>query len=443
MSDGFDPYRQWLNLDLGHPPRNHHELLGLTAHDADANAIVSGRDRMLGKLRNVQPAERGNEWEQLVRQVQEAGRYLLASEVLADEKQQPRSVPQAASPATMATQDSNQAVPLARLVSATSPAEPPVETSPAVAVGETESPLPVVVRRASRYRRRRHWPLWILPLILVVVLGIASYSLWNVLRSELGTGLPVVSQADVLPANPRTNSPQSGRDQRTAGRPIRQPISSEDQPVATGARQGTTSDQNRQRGSGPGRGLARVKQPLNETLDLSGEEQQVVRKILVALAGQEFGRATDLIETLTATNQQMGNSLKTLKIYVGFYWEGIEEAWQDLQAGQELDYRGQKVIVVERHERELVVRAGGRNETIDGKPIEPWLEKQLAVRWFDQADSANWMTLGAREFVRPGSDLQQVRRYWKRAARAGEPAERLLGLLEWSQLRPRPEAGSE
>jgi hypothetical protein len=169
----------------------------------------------------------------------------------------------------------------------------------------------------------------------------------------------------------------------------------------------------------------------------------VVRKILVALAGQEFGRATDLIETLTATNQQMGNSLKTLKIYVGFYWEGIEEAWQDLQAGQELDYRGQKVIVVERHERELVVRAGGRNETIDGKPIEPWLEKQLAVRWFDQADSANWMTLGAREFVRPGGALHQVRRYWKRAARAGEPAERLLGLLEWSQLRPRPEAGSE
>ena len=207
--------------------------------------------------------------------------------------------------------------------------------------------------------------------------------------------------------------------------------------MATGSKQDTTSDQNRQRGSGSGRGRARVKQPLNETLHLSGEEQQVVRKILVALAGQEFGRATDLIETLTTTNQQMGKSLKTLKIYVQFYWEGIEEAWQDLQAGQELDYRGQKVIVVERHERELVVRAGGRNETSDGKPIEPWLEKQLADRWFDPDDAANWVAMGARKFVRPGGNLKQVQRYWEQAARAGEePADQLLRLLEWSHLRP-------
>ncbi len=276
MSDGFDPYRQWLNLDLGHPPRNHHELLGLTAHDADANAIVSARDHMLKKLRNVQPVERGNEWEQLVRQVREAGRYLLASEVLANEDQQPRSVPIAASPATMATQDSNQAVPLARLISATSPAEPPVETSPAVAVDETESPQPVVIRRASRYRRRRHWPLWILPLILVVVLGIASYPLWYVLRSELGTGLPVVSQADLPPTNPRTNPrtnpltnpPQRGRDQRGAGRPIQQPISSEDQPVATGAKRDATSEEPQAEGESS----------QGEALDLSGEAQQAVRK---------------------------------------------------------------------------------------------------------------------------------------------------------------------
>ena len=62
MSDVFDPYRQWLDLDLGHPPRNHYELFGLIANHPDANTVVNARDRMLKKLRDVQPEERGNEW---------------------------------------------------------------------------------------------------------------------------------------------------------------------------------------------------------------------------------------------------------------------------------------------------------------------------------------------------------------------------------------------
>lgn len=171
-------------------------------------------------------------------------------------------------------------------------------------------------------------------------------------------------------------------------------------------------------------------------MDLSDEEQGTVRKILAALAGQEFSRATDSIKTLTTTNPQMGDSLNVLKIYVVFYWEGVEDAWQALQPGRELYYRGQKGAVVERTDRELVMRVSGRNETIDVKPIEPWLEEQLADSWFDRGDSANWVTMGAREFVRPGGNLQRTRRYWKRAARAGEPADRLLRLLEWSHLRP-------
>jgi hypothetical protein len=113
MSDVFDPYRQWLGLDLGHPPRDHGELLGLTTNHPDANAVVNARDHMLKKLRDVQPEERGKAWEQMVEQIHEAGRCLLMSDVLADEDRQSRSVPIAAPPATMATQGSNQAVPLA------------------------------------------------------------------------------------------------------------------------------------------------------------------------------------------------------------------------------------------------------------------------------------------------------------------------------------------
>ena len=431
MSDVFDPFRQWLDLDLDHPPRSHYELLGLTANQPDANTVVNARDRMLKKLRDVQPQERGNEWEQLVKQVQEAGRCLLASDVLADDDQQPRSVPVAVPPATIATQGSSQAVPLARLVPTTLPTAPPVETSPAVAENEIVLPRPVVTGRASRYRRRRHWSLWIPPLILVVVLGVVSYQLWYVLHPELRDELPAVSQTGGLPT-----MPQSERDQRGAGNLVQQSIPGDDQPGVTGAKMGTTSDQDRQAESRPGKVPVPARPPRRETLDLSDEEQETVRKILAALAREEFDGATDSIKTLTATNQQMGDSLNVLKISVVFYWEGIEEAWQALQPGRELHYRGQQVMIVDRGERELVIRASGQNETIDVKPIEPWLEEQLADSWFDQGDSANWVTMGAREFVRPGGNLQRTRRYWKRAARAGEPADRLLRLLEWSHLRP-------
>jgi hypothetical protein len=438
MSDVFDPYRQWLDLDLAHPPRNHYELLGLTANQPDANTIVNARDRMLKKLRDVQPQERGNEWEQLVEQVYEASRHLLACDVLADEdQQQSRSVPIAAPPATIATQGLNQAVPVARLVSATLPTAPPVETSPAVAENEIVLPRPVVTGRPSRYRRRSVWSLWVLPLILVVILGVVSYQLWYVVYPELRDELPAVSQTDGLPTDvPQTDAPRSGRDQQGADDPGRQSTPGDDQPGATGAKMGTKSDQDRQAESRPRKVPVPARPPRGETLDLSDEEQETVRKILAALAREEFDGATDSIKTLTATNPQMGDSLNVLKIYVVFYWEGIEEAWQALGPGRELHYRGRKVMVVERGERELVVRASGRNETIDVKPIEPWLEKQLADGWFDRDDAANWVSIGAREFVRPGGDLQQVRHDWQRAARAGEPADRLLGLLEWSHLRP-------
>ena len=436
MSDVFDPYRQWLGLDLGHPPRDHGELLGLTTNHPDANAVVNARDHMLKKLRDVQPEERGKAWEQMVEQIHEAGRCLLMSDVLADEDQQPRPVPVAVPSATIATQGSHQAVPLAQLVPTTLPTAPPVEISPAVAENEMLSPRPVVTGRASRYRRRRHWSTWIVPLILVVILGVVSYQLWHMLRSEPGAGLPAVSQTDV----PQTELPptvsQSEPDQRGAGNTVEQSTPGDDQPGVTGAKMGTTSDQDRQAESRPGKVPVAARPPRGETLDLSDEEQETVRKILAALAREEFDGATDSIKTLTATNQQMGGSLNVLKIHVGFYWAGVEEAWQALQPGRELRYRGQKGAVVERTDRELVMRVAGRNETIDVKPIEPWLEKQLADGWFDRDDAANWVSIGAREFVRPGGDVQRARRYWQRAARAGEPADRLLPLLEWSHLRP-------
>ena len=431
MSDVFDPYRQWLDLDLAHPPRNHYELLGLTANQPDANTVVNARDRMLKKLRDVQPQERGNEWDQLVKQVQEAARCLLASDMLAEDDQQPRSVPVAAPPATIATQGSSQAVPLARLVPTTLPTAPPVETSPAVAENEIVLPRPVVTGRASRYRRRRHWSLWVPPLILVVILGVVSYQLWYVVYPELRDELPAVSQTDGLPT-----MPQSERDQRGAGSPVQQSTPGDDQLGVTGAKMGTTSHQDRQAESRPDEVPVPARPPREETLDLSDEEQETVRKILAALAREEFDGATDSIKTLAATNQQMGDSLNVLKISVVFYWEGIEEAWQALGPGRELHYRGQQVMIVERGERELIVRVSGRNKMIDVKPIEPWLEEQLADGWFDRGDSANWVTMGAREFVRPGGNLQRARRYWKRAARAGEPADQLLRLLEWSHLRP-------
>jgi hypothetical protein len=431
MSDVFDPYRQWLDLDLAHPPRNHYELLGLTANQPDANTVVNARDRMLKKLRDVQPQERGNEWDQLVKQVQEAARCLLASDMLAEDDQQPRSVPVAAPPATIATQGSSQAVPLARLVPTTLPTAPPVETSPVVAENEIVLPRPVVTGRASRYRRRRHWSLWVPPLILVVILGVVSYQLWYVVYPELRDELPAVSQTDGLPT-----MPQSERDQRGAGSPVQQSTPGDDQLGVTGAKMGTTSHQDRQAESRPDEVPVPARPPREETLDLSDEEQETVRKILAALAREEFDGATDSIKTLAATNQQMGDSLNVLKISVVFYWEGIEEAWQALGPGRELHYRGQQVMIVERGERELIVRVSGRNKMIDVKPIEPWLEEQLADGWFDRGDSANWVTMGAREFVRPGGNLQRARRYWKRAARAGEPADQLLRLLKWSHLRP-------
>lgn len=101
------------------------------------------------------------------------------------------------------------------------------------------------------------------------------------------------------------------------------------------------------------------------------------------------------------------------------YWRGVEDGWQRLQAGQELQINGRIMIVVEIDSQKLILRDAGRNRTIARSDIPGRLAVYLANSTL-QTDSASNRLL-AIAFTATETDFAEktLREQWEAAAAAG------------------------
>jgi hypothetical protein len=142
--------------------------------------------------------------------------------------------------------------------------------------------------------------------------------------------------------------------------------------------------------------------------------------------------------SLAASEEQssMAARLEMLFNYVEGFWQAVVKAMAGLQATDVIPIGNTEVAVVEVDEQSITLRAAGRNipYTLANMPHE--LALLLAERWFDRAQPANKLYLGAFLAVEPKADKRQARRLWEEAAAGGADSSELLPLLDLPNAKP-------
>ena len=77
MSDGFDPYYDWLGISPAEGPADHYALLGLPRFETDQRAILAAADARMELLRRYQNGVHAKNSQQLLNEVSAARVCLL------------------------------------------------------------------------------------------------------------------------------------------------------------------------------------------------------------------------------------------------------------------------------------------------------------------------------------------------------------------------------
>ncbi len=76
VTEAFNPFREWLGLDLQAAQPNHYQLLDLPEFEADAGKIQAASDRALSRVRSHRPGAHAAAWAQLLDALAAAKRCL-------------------------------------------------------------------------------------------------------------------------------------------------------------------------------------------------------------------------------------------------------------------------------------------------------------------------------------------------------------------------------
>lgn len=65
MADAFNPYSQWLAIEMSGPP-NHYELLRIAPFEADPKVIAAAAATQMAKIRGIRPGPRAADWQRVL-----------------------------------------------------------------------------------------------------------------------------------------------------------------------------------------------------------------------------------------------------------------------------------------------------------------------------------------------------------------------------------------
>lgn len=84
MSEGFDPYIQWLGIRDPQRPPNHYRLLGVDLFESDPDVLTNAADRQMAHVRNFQAGKHSAESQRLLNELASAKVCLLNPQRRAD-----------------------------------------------------------------------------------------------------------------------------------------------------------------------------------------------------------------------------------------------------------------------------------------------------------------------------------------------------------------------
>ncbi|MCE9529094.1 MAG: hypothetical protein K8R36_23860, partial [Planctomycetales bacterium] len=77
MSDEFDPYKAWLDIENKTASTTYYKLLGLPEFESDKDRIAAAADKAIRKIRSQKPGEHAAEWSRILDELQEIKALLL------------------------------------------------------------------------------------------------------------------------------------------------------------------------------------------------------------------------------------------------------------------------------------------------------------------------------------------------------------------------------
>jgi hypothetical protein len=480
MDERFNPYREWLQIDSAARP-DHYALLGLAAYETDAQRIAMAADRQIALLRKTATKERLALAKQVAKEIVDARNCLLSSgdraaydaSLRGPAPDGPRLFlpPKAFDDDEEAVEDAVETddndAPLEGIAipadaegigsGATMLAPPPVAAAVAL-------PPPVATNMAVRAPVALAPKRRVSPLLLAV--GGGSIGLVGVLAAVLAPKW--LAETPVVAANPNTPPPVVHTDfgyrppepgENAAAPPSEEsnaapaatettpampeetppmlaeetmPAPAENEPATTE----TPPEPMTPRTAAPAMNTADVGLTAEEAaanLKATEESLATVRK---ALSEGDLDKAIEQLnladlEAIDVVAAEEVAATQAVVEYLRGFWRAVDEGFLGLAAGQEFEFDGRTVVVVERTPERLVIRSAGRNRGYERKRLPPPLALFLATRWLKPDDANTPLFLAAFHVFDGDGDRAEARKLLEAARSTGTAgAEELLAELD-------------
>ena len=440
-SNGFDPSREWLGIaavDLADPFR----ALGLSPTSADAAAVDAAAERLLRRLRNVDPGPFRLAHESLCRRID-----VCRDEALAALAKRPRAEAHAAfapRPDPQLPTFGHHAAP------------PPVPPPPPVPLGGQGPVEPEVEIRLRRPARRRQASGAAAPAILSLVAAAAAVAAAYALWPEAGTGglKPPRPIAAVFPRPTPPTPPAVG----PAPAPPQPPT-----PVATVPAPPAVADEPPSRPMPPAE-PAKPEPPMvpsphpvptpdpvppqdppptpepprptpEQRARLAAEVDRALSEALAALRRSEFDTADRQIakaDRLAEDDERLADRVtcwRQLAVYARQFPEYRNRAL--LAAGGDYDVGRTKISVIESTPEIFKYKSSGSIKRIPPAEVPPPIVNAIVRAWFAADDQpGNHLFLGCEFFLRDPPAVDGARREWEIAKRGGQNVQLLEPLLD-------------
>ena len=423
MSGNFDPYRQWLGIEVGSP--NYFELLELPLSETDPEKIAIAANTQLNKVRAIRPAEQIHIWTKLIDEIKEAEKCLLDANyrkayLAGLSAGESKPLPQA----ELVDASEIEVVPTA--VSEFQNADGQVENENEIEVSETisepepvvqvaavDGPSPVKIE-ASKRRKKKPWKVMAIGHVIITLsmVGLAYY-------------LFVYSKQK----DPE-NSDDSGFQHLTQNGTGELPETKLDKNKIPGIekknKKSKDGNQSKKSKSKDGKGSNAKKGDRDKEKDKSTQlfpdlEDELtpafrfyVLKYLRNLEFRQFTAARDAEKRFreikhNAREKQFMKRLDAAMTVLEGYWENVMAQAEKIPAGAELTVEGREhpMIIVEADREKIVFRYAGGNRYyytnfVPNLVAEALLDRQLGKRSTDFNLQVN-VFRALHEFKKPGS----------------------------------------
>ncbi|MGE0606193.1 MAG: hypothetical protein AB7O62_03630 [Pirellulales bacterium] len=154
----------------------------------------------------------------------------------------------------------------------------------------------------------------------------------------------------------------------------------------------------------------------------TGKVSEILAEARAAMAAKDMQTATQLVgKAEEAANESEKGEVERVKLllaYVEQFWKGFDEALKAIPEGEDFEYKDDRISIVEKDPKFIILRTGGKNRTWSMDALPSRLAMTLADRYFND-DPANDLARGAFLVVHPKGDREKAREHWSAAARRG------------------------